>query len=162
MNSWIFQSIANYFDLPKALREAPQHDNVLAFLAVQCAADITPGDTVYLCFGGKRSPGLYATATVRTRPAVIDLEDWQLKYLMKPLPADERQRRALKVLLKIEQLLDVPVARGDIYRLPELAKHSFVRARIGTNFRLTPGQAFAIKGLIALPRALRDPTPAGN
>ena len=58
--------------------------------------------------------------------------------------------------------MEPPVARCDIYELPELAGHQFVTAHIGTNFPLTPGQAGAIERLIAAPRAVGDPAPADN
>ena len=119
-----------------------------------------PGDTVYLCFGGKSSPGLYAKATVQTRPAAIVPEPWQQRYAVNPLPADERAEKPLRVRLKIDQHLEVPVARSDIYGLPELSRHQFVTARIGTNFRLTPGQADAIERLMAVPRVTGNPGPA--
>jgi EVE domain len=153
MAYWIFQSMPDNFDLPGALKEAPQHDNELVFLAKQREADIMPGDTVYLCFGGRGNPGLYATATVLTRPAVIPPEDWQRKYAIKPLRADEKAEAPRRVRLKVDHLLDVPVARSDIYELPEVAGHQFVTARTGTNFWLTPEQASAIERLITVPGA---------
>jgi hypothetical protein len=79
-----------------------------------------------------------------------------------PHPWDERAEKPLRVRLKIERRLEPPVARCDIYELPELAGHQFVTARIGTNFPLTPGQASAIERLIAAPRGLGGPTPADN
>ncbi len=123
MAHWIFQSTPDYFDLPGALKEAPLHDNVLMFLARQCAEDIAPGDTVYMCFGGRKSPGVYATATVLTYPTATTTEEWQRKYGMKQHQAEAEAEFPLRVQLKIKQLLDVPIARGDIYRLPELAGH---------------------------------------
>jgi hypothetical protein len=162
MAHWIFQSNPEYFDLPGALKEAQLHDNMVVFLATQHAAEITPGDTVFLCFCGRRSPGLYATATVQTYPDVIAPDDWQRRYAVKPLVADEGKKTPLRVRLKMARLLDAPVARAEIYGLPEMEKHPWVKRHIGTNFPLTPEQAGAIERLIAAPRALGDAVPGGN
>ena len=143
MAYWIFQSNPKHFDLPGALEEAPAHDNVIEFLVKQHKERIKPDDIVYLCFGGPRrgSPGLHATATVQTSPsAAIAPADWQVHYATAgPHPWDERAEKPLRVRLKIERRLEPPVARCDIYELPELAGHQFVTAHIGTNFPLTPG-----------------------
>lgn len=161
---WIFQSNPRHFRLPETLKEAPAHDNVIEFLVTKYDREILPGDTVYVCFGGQTNPGLHATATVQTSPsAAIAPADWQVQYATAGLhPWDEKAKKPLRVRLKIERLLEPPVARCDIYELHELARHQFVTARIGTNFRLTPGQASAIEQLIAAPRALGDPTPDDN
>jgi hypothetical protein len=158
MAYWIFHSVDHTYKLPEALKEAPRHGNVLSFRVSRYAAEITPGDTVYVCFGGpiNRSPGLYATATVLTLPDTIQPKAWERRYEAKPFPPAERG-----VWLKIEQLRVPPVPRGAIYR--ELPEHQFVKTHgNGTNFRLTPEQASAIDRLIAAARALGDPTPAGN
>lgn len=162
MGNWIFQSNPKYFDLPGALQEVSPHDNVLVFLAKQHVADIAPGDSVYLCYAGQKNPGLYATATVQTRPAEIVPEDWQRKHGKEELPADAGVAKPLRVRLKIARLLDVPVNRSEVYELQELAGHPFVTAHVGTNFKLTPEQANAIEKLIAAPRAIPNATPAGN
>ena len=122
------------------------HDNVIEFLVTRYEKEILPGDTVYVCFGGQTNPGLHATATVQTSPsAAIAPADWQVHYATSgPHPWDEKAEKPLRVRLKIERRLDPPVARCDIYELPELAGHQFVTAHIGTNFPLTPGQAGAI------------------
>lgn len=163
MADWIFQSVARLYDLPGALKEARRDDKLVAF-RVRPQYEPVIGDTVYVCFGGQTNPGLHATATVQTSPsAAIAPADWQVQYATAGLhPWDEKAKKPLRVRLKIERLLEPPVARCDIYELHELARHQFVTARIGTNFRLTPGQASAIEQLIAAPRALGDPTPADN
>jgi hypothetical protein len=158
MAYWIFHSVDHTYKLPEALKEAPRHGNVLSFRVSRYAAEITPGDTVYVCFGGpiKRSPGLYATATVLTLPDTIEPKAWERRYEAEPFPPAERG-----VWLKIEQLLVPPVPRGAIYR--ELPEHQFVKTHgNGTNFRLTPEQASTFERLIAAPRALGDPAPSGN
>jgi hypothetical protein len=156
MAYWIFQSVSQKFDLPAALKKAPEHDNVLAFLVNQHADKIMPRDTVYLWFGGNKSPGLYAKATVQTRPAEIAYEGWQEDYAKVDFPPV-----ALRVRLKIERLLEPPVARRDVIEISEMALSEFVRRNAqGTNFLLQPGEATAIERLLAEPRALGDPTPA--
>ena len=158
MEYWIFQSVSQKFDLPAALKKAPEHDNLLAFLVKQHAQEIMPGDTVYLWFGGNRRPGLYATATVQTHPAAIPHEGWQDDYAKVDFPPV-----ALRVRLKIKRLLEPPVARREIMEVPEMALTTFVKGNAqGTNFPLTPGQASVIERLIAAPRALGDPTRADN
>jgi hypothetical protein len=161
MAHWIFQSSPKHYRLPDALKEAPVHDNVIEWLVTRYDKEIMPGDTVYVCFGGQKKPGLHATATVQTSPsAAIAPAEWEVAYEMEgPHPWNGQP---LRVLLKIERPLEPPVARSHIYQLPELAGHPFVTAHIGTNFRLTPEQARAIERLIAAPRALAEPTPADN
>jgi hypothetical protein len=156
MADWIFQSVARQYDLPGALKEAPEHDNVLGWRVTKYSALIKAYDTVYVCFGGPRKicPGLYATATILTPPDTIETKAWERKYEAPGVPLPPH---VLGVWLKIEQHLAPPVARGDIYRLDVMVDHQFVKARIGTNFRLTPEQARAIKGLIDKPRAIRGP-----
>jgi predicted RNA-binding protein with PUA-like domain len=154
MAHWIFQSNPKHFDLPEALKKAPAHGNVLTFLVTKYEKEIMPGDTVYLYFAGKRSPGLYATATVLTCPDKIPQEDYQQVYATDgPHPWDAEE--TLRVRLKIEQHLDPPVTRRDICEEEVLATHQLFRAGAGTNFSLKPEQADAIKRLIAAPRALR-------
>lgn len=162
MGHWIFQSNPKYFDLPRALQEVPLHDNALVFLARQHVADIAPGDSVYLCHGGQKNPGLYATATVQTRPAEIAPEEWQRKYGKEELPADAGVNTPVRVRLKIARLLGSPVSRSEVYQLQELAGHRFVTAHIGTNFKLTPEQANALDRLIAAPREIPSATTADN
>src|ERR1022692_4944906 len=155
MAHWIFQSVRRLFDLPGALKEAPEHGNVIAFLVTKHGKKIMPGDTVYVCFGGPRpgSPGLHATATVQTCPsAAIDPEVWQSKYAMPgDHPWDEKAgKKAVRTRLKIERYLEPPVARSDLYALEELKDSQFVKTHgQGTNFSLTPEQAKAIEELIA-------------
>ena len=156
MAYWIFQSNPKHFDLPRALEEAPAHDNVIEFLVKQHKERIKPDDIVYLCFGGPRrgSPGLHATATVLTCPDKIPQEDYQQAYATDgPHPWDAEE--TLRVRLKIEQHLDPRVTRRDICEEEVLATHQLFRAGAGTNFSLKPEQADAIKRLIAAPRALR-------
>jgi Endonuclease NucS C-terminal domain len=161
MGHWIFQSNPEYFDLPQALQEVASHDNVLVFLAKK--HDIARGDSVFLCYAGRKNPGLYATAIVQTRPDTILPEEWQRKYGRgKPLPADSGVKTPLRVRLKISRVLDVPVSRGEIYQLQEMARHPFVTVHAGTNFKLTPEQATALELLIAAPRAIPSATPASN
>jgi hypothetical protein len=162
MGHWIFQSNPKHFNLPGALAEAPAHGDVLAFLVKpRYAADIKRGDTVYLWFGGQRSPGLYATATVLTDPDKIPQEDWQLEFATKGVSHPWDAVETLRVRLKIECRLRQPVARGDVIGLSEMAPNSFVRNNAqGTNFPLTPDQASAIERLIPAPCAPGDPVPA--
>ncbi len=152
MSHWIFQSTPKHFDLPRALQEVTAHDNVLTFLANQHTAEIAPGDTVYLCFGGeKKRAGLYAIATVQTRPSAIVPDQWQRHHAQgkEPHSADERKTTAPRVRFKIQRVLEVPIPRESLYRLRELSSHKFVKAHIGTNFLLADHQARAIEGLIA-------------
>jgi hypothetical protein len=164
MGHWIFQSNPKHFNLPRALAEAPSHGDVRAFLVKpRYAADIKRGDTVYLWFGGQRSPGLYATATVLTDPDKIPQEDWQLEFATKGVSHPWDAVETLRARLKIECRLRQPVARGDVIGLSEMAPSSFVRNNAqGTNFPLTPEQASAIERLIPAPCAPGDlyrPTP---
>jgi hypothetical protein len=150
------------FDLAGALKEAQLNDKSLAFLVNQHKGEIDRGDTVYLFSGGKpkNNPGLYATATVQTSPERIRPEEWQLRYGRSPLRADEAPEKPLRVRLKIEQVLRI--AFRDVRDLPELSRHQFFTAGMGTNFPLTPEQADAIEGRIAVLRAHGNNVPGGN
>jgi hypothetical protein len=81
MSDWIFQSNPKHFNLPAALKEVSQHDNLIEFLVTRYINDIAPGDTVYVCFGGQQDPGLYAKATCLTHPSTdIVPAAWQEPY----------------------------------------------------------------------------------
>src|ERR1035437_1921054 len=108
MEYWIFQSADHTFKLPEALEEAPRHGNVLGYQANRYSAKIKRDDTVYLYFAGKRSPGLYATATVESGPDEIPPEEWQSKFRVPPQAnkkPKQPKKKQLWVRLKIERLL---------------------------------------------------------
>lgn len=156
MRYWIFQSNPTKFDLHGALQEAPAYNDILVFRTRQHVSEVAPGDRVYLYSGGARrkQPGVHAIATVMSYPACVAPEVWQQRYGVNLAGGGGKEDTILRVRLKVERYLEVPVPRDEIYGLREMERHVLVTSHQGTNLLLSLEQARAIDRLIESPRSM--------
>jgi hypothetical protein len=138
--TWIFQASPTAFDLRAALRSLTR----FTWLVRTHRTEITPGDRVYLWTAGPDG-GVLAIATVLDEPSERSAEPAIRTFMRQPEHLDGLQ---LRVALRVDHVLERPLLRREIVSHPLLADLTIIRARQGTNFRVTPPQAAALASLV--------------
>lgn len=138
--AWIFQASPSAFDLRAALASLTH----FTWLVRTHRREITPGDRVYLWTAGPDG-GVVAIATVLDEPSERSAEPAIRTFMRQPELLDGLQ---LRVALRVDHVLQRPLLRRELKSHPVLADLNIIRARQGTNFRVTPEQAAALADLV--------------
>lgn len=133
--SWLFQANPTLYDLRGALAELTE----LTWEVKQYKDRIAPGDRVFLWESGKEG-GLLAEAEVVAGPEPMGLVNAEQEYVRDGRFEDS----ALRVRLRVVEVLDEPVDRETLRSDPRLADLGFLAASQGTNFALTGAHAAAL------------------
>ena len=137
MTYWIFQSDPKIYDIHGALEE---YDSI-SWVTRQHADEIHVGDAVLVWCAGDKA-GIYAIGQVISEPEVRPSPDdphW--------LNPEDRKTPELRVTLAITKRFH-PVLRKDLKDHPAMRDSQIIKARVGTNFRVTPEQWSAIIDLL--------------
>lgn len=141
-NAWIFQANPKYYDLETSLAQLQEQE----WQVSQHADKIKPGNTVFLWLSG-RGGGLVAHGKILTAPALLPFPEQQ-----RPFVLDEEaiaQSKALRVRLRVDEILDRPLDREILREDPRLVGLSFLRSPQGTNFPVGPAECEALLELAA-------------
>ena len=118
----------------------------------QFKEEIHAGDRVYLWLSGQRA-GVVAVAEALTDPAMMGPGSDDVEFARQP---EKLGGDSLRVHLEIDEVLAPPVPKHAFLADAVLRDATIIRAPFVTNFRLSPEQDAAIRGLISR----RDPWEA--
>jgi MoxR-like ATPase len=138
---WIFQANPAYFDLGRAAKDL----SGLTWEVKQYSDEIKAGDRVFLWESGKEA-GVVALATIQSDPTTLTMPSNEAPYVR---DAGRFEASALRVQLKLDELLANRLTRRDLLNLPGLRELSILRGPQGTNFRVAPSEAEVLLGLIS-------------
>ncbi len=152
-NTWIFQGNPALFDLRSALRELPR----LSWLVKQHREAIRAGDRVFFWESGQQG-GLLASGTIESDPAELANDEESGEFYKEAADFDSSQPR---VWVELDRVLQQPISRDRLNRLPELEDLSILNYWQGTNFPVQPDEAAMLEQLIVesnVPPVAPNPT----
>jgi EVE domain len=138
--AWVFQANPTLYDLQGALRALTD----LTWLVKQHKNDIKEGDTVYLWEGGSGA-GIVAVAKVTAGPALRGENEQETNFNR---DATKFAGEQLRVLLRVERVLEKRINRADLQAHPILRNMTILKAPQGTNFALGVDEGRALNALI--------------
>jgi len=146
---WVFQANPTVFDIDRAVSEEPE----MTWVVRQYAKEIRKGDRVYIWRSGPEA-GVIATAAVTSDPEILPgVAD--SPYALKPESLEKSEPR---VRLEVGEVLPTPIKRADLLEDPVLKELEVVSFPNATNFRVSPEQDAALRGLVSEPAELTVPT----
>lgn len=140
-STWLFQSNPDIYDLVGALKKLTE----MTWVVRQYAGSIYSGDTVYLWESGTNA-GVVAIATVISSPQEMEQDELEESFY-KDISGFEGKQ--LRVRLHIEKILPERIKKSALQADPILKGFYFLKFPQGTNFKLTPKQAAALKALVS-------------
>jgi EVE domain len=127
MNTWLFQSVPEHFDLREGLREGKAD----TWRVSRYRSQIKPGDTVLFWMGGPPEVrGMYGWGEITDSPRYD--------------PNDEQ----FGVKLVYRRRFDRPLLASEIRKIGKLDQMLIFRAPFGTNFQLTEDEVETIRRLL--------------
>jgi hypothetical protein len=126
---WIFQGNPNRYDILNALNDG-EIGNTIHWLVNQNRNKIHKGHLVLLWMSGKES-GIYALARVETEPTLMSDSLAERKYWLSEGEDEFGIRVRLSVL---KRLVNKPILKKTLLKVPQLSKLSILRQFQGTNF----------------------------
>lgn len=145
--AWVFQAYPQYYNLSGALSSLP----TITFLVNQFKNEIQKGDKVFFWEAGARA-GLVGTGTVLAGPQEMPDAPESRPFYVDP---SRFEGERLRTVVRIDHVLTPSMPRGVFLDHPILRDMTVLKARMGTNFRLTPEQADALAELIAGSKPIR-------
>jgi hypothetical protein len=118
--AWIFQANPALYDLEGALHTLTD----LTWLVKQHKDDIKRGDTIYLWEGGSDA-GIIAVASVTAGPALRDENEQEANFVR---DATKFTGEQLRVLLRVERVLENRISRADLRAHPILQNMTILKA----------------------------------
>ena len=126
---WIFQGNPNRYDILNALSDK-EIGNTIHWLVKQNRNKIHKGHLVLIWMSGKES-GVYALARVECEPTLLKENEAERKYWLGDDESIVENRVRLSI---IKRLVNKPVLKDSLLKIPELLKLSILRQFQGTNF----------------------------
>jgi len=140
---WIFQGNPNRYDILNALGDK-EIGNTIHWLVKQNKNRIHKGHIVLLWMSGKES-GIYALARIECEPSLMQERKEEKKYWLGDEENDIENRVRLSLL---KRLVNKPILKEELLKLPELSKLSILRQCQGTNFAVRDSEWRLISKLI--------------
>src|SRR3954468_10677558 len=148
-NAWIFQGNPKIYDITASIRALSE----TTWVVRRHRQEIHVGDKVYLWQSGADA-GILGTATVLTEPEVMGIDTAKDRFYLK---AEEFAQPEPRVDLRIDSVLETPLAKTVILEDARLRNLSIIRAPTGTNFPVTADERSALDELIAQGGSGLDP-----
>lgn len=126
---WVFQGNPNRYDILNALNDK-EIGNTIHWLVKQNKNKIHKGHLVLIWMSGKES-GIYAIARVECEPTLLKEKEPERKYWIDDEESIVENRVRLSI---IKRLVNKPILKEDLLKIPELSKLSILRQFQGTNF----------------------------
>lgn len=140
---WIFQANPKKYDILNALLDPSLDKDTWSIN--QYKNEIRKNDTALIWMSGNGA-GIYAVAEIQTDPMFMEFNPEELDYWVeKPSEYKERLRVGITITKK---LLNNPVLREELKKIPELKNLSIFRFHQGTNFPVTDAEWLVIKKFI--------------
>lgn len=126
---WIFQGNPERYDILNALSDK-EIGNYIHWTVNQHKQKIKKGHLALIWMSGKES-GIYAIARIETDPMQLSETPAERKYWL----GNEENEVALRVkLVIIRRLINNPIRKDTLLKIPELSTLSILRQFQGTNF----------------------------
>lgn len=126
---WIFQGNPSRYDILNALSDQDV-GNTLHWLVKQNKSKIHKGHLALLWMSGKDS-GIYALTRIECEPSLMKENEPERKYWF----GNNETVFATRVRLSIlKRMINKPILKDDLLKIPELSKLSILRQFQGTNF----------------------------
>jgi hypothetical protein len=126
---WIFQGNPNRYDILNALSDK-DIGNTIHWLVRQHKNKVHKGHLVLLWMSGSEA-GIYALARVECEPSLMKENEPEKRYWLSETEKELEVRVRLSVL---KRLINKPILREELLKIPELSKLSILRQFQGTNF----------------------------
>jgi EVE domain len=143
VSAWVFQANPKLWDIDGALDADPLE---IRWLVNQYEDQIRPGHRVFLWRAG-RNAGILAVATVTSSPVPMPDDKGALRYAIQ---AEKFRGHRVRVLLRVERILEQPISRDAIRADGDLSSMAILSRPQGTNFPVTPAEEIALTRLIGL------------
>lgn len=129
---WIFQGNPERYDILNALSDN-EIGNSIHWLVNQHKNKIKKGHIALLWMSGKES-GIYAVARIETDPAMLSEYQEEKKYWLGSEGGEVANRVKLTIL---KRLINSPLLKELLVKIPELSNLSIFKQFRGTNFPVT-------------------------
>ncbi|MBK7868239.1 MAG: EVE domain-containing protein [Ignavibacteriales bacterium] len=129
---WIFQGNPERYDILNALSDK-KIGNTIHWLVNQHKNKIKKGHMGLLWMAGKES-GIYALVRIETDPKMLPEYPEEKKYWLSKAEKEEAVRVELSI---IRRLINNPLLKKTLLKIPELSTLSILRQFQGTNFPVT-------------------------
>jgi len=126
---WIFQGNPERYDILNALADK-EIGNSIHWLINQHKNDIKKGHIALIWMSGKDS-GIYAVARIETEPMMLDEPRAEKRYWLENEKCEAVNRVKLTIL---KRLINNPLPRKKLLKIPELSSLSILKQVQGTNF----------------------------
>jgi hypothetical protein len=126
---WVFQGNPNRYDILNALNDI-EIGNTIHWLVKQNKNKIHKSHLVLIWMSGKES-GIYALARVECEPMLLKENEPERKYWLGDDESIVENRVRLTIL---KRLVNKPILKEELLKIPELSKLSILRQFQGTNF----------------------------
>lgn len=140
---WVFQGNPHRYDILNALSDK-EIGNTIHWLVNQNKNRIHKGHMALLWMSGKEA-GIYALARIECEPHPMRERNAEKKYWLEAGENDVATRVRLAIL---KRLVNKPVLKKEILKLPELSRLSILRQFQGTNFPVRDSEWRLISQLI--------------
>jgi hypothetical protein len=140
---WVFQANPARYDILNALSD-PVVGNSIHWLVSRHRNSIKRGHIGLLWLSGE-SAGIFAVCRIETDPAVMREFEHESHYWFSDTESEQHRVR----LTVIKRLINRPILKRELLKLPETKAMSIIKAPQGTNFTVTEAEWQAIAGLLS-------------
>lgn len=139
---WIFQANPKRYDILNAL-EDPLVGNTIHWLVSRYKDSIHSGHLALIWLSGD-SAGIYAVCRIESEPVLMNELPAEIRYWLNE-DAGEKLRVRMTIL---KRLINRPVYKIELMKLPETREMGVIKAPQGTNFAVTVAEWHAIAQLL--------------
>lgn len=129
---WIFQANPSVFDILNALTDEKIGDRC-HWSITRHRQEIREGHLALLWMSGKEA-GIYAVSQILSNPEITNECEEEKKYWLNTKKETARLWRVR--LLIIKRLINYPIFKTELLKIPELNELSIIKQAQGTNFRV--------------------------
>jgi hypothetical protein len=147
-STWVFQAAPGTFDLRGAIAALDR----MTWLVQRHERAIHAGDRVYLWTAGPEG-GIVAVGSVLDEPSLRLSDPESARFIR---DAEHLEGTRMRVMVSVDAVLERPILRSSLLTHPVLRDLTIIRARQGTNFRVTREQAVALQDLAGTVAATSD------
>ncbi len=145
MQTWLFQSVLERYDLLGALQAAPEHGMLISWKTGKYTSRVRRGDRAIIWVSGKAG-GVIASGRVAEAPSMVPEESWEAVFNKDPKEADLLAQRAR---IMLDQVFSGILPVSEVKAKPALSGMSIFRFAQSSAFPVTSEEAVVIEGMIS-------------
>ncbi len=143
---WIFQANPNVYDIQNCLRDEDIIKNVDVWEVNQYKGEIRKGDIGIIWMSGNEA-GIYGVIEITDNPEIVNDSNFNSSKYWIQEERKNRETLRVKFIYKIN-LIDNPILKEELKKIPELSDLSILKFSQGTNFPITEDEWKIISELI--------------